>query len=55
MFRSAHGVAHFAGQGLALTGGKGWNRCQPNQNLDSKHRSRNSIRFHPAFLSCETG
>jgi hypothetical protein len=55
MFRPAHGVAHFAGQGLALTGSQRWNRCQPDQHLHPKNRSRNSINFHSAFVSCETG
>jgi hypothetical protein len=57
VFRPAHRVAHFTGQGLALTGSQRWNRCQADQHLHPKNRSRNSIRVsfnsHSAFVSCE--
>jgi hypothetical protein len=53
MFRSAHRVAHFAGQGLGLTGSQRWYRCQPEQHLHPKNRSCDSINFHRAFLACE--
>src|ERR1017187_2142148 len=55
MLRPAHGVAYFAGQGLALTGSQRRNRRQPNQHLHPKNSSRNSIHFHLAFFSCENG
>jgi hypothetical protein len=54
MLRPAHGVAHFAGQGLALTGSERRNRPEAGQHLHPKNRSRNSIHFHIVFLSGET-
>jgi hypothetical protein len=53
MFRPAHGVAHFAGQGLAVTGSQRRDRPEPGQHLYSKNCSRNPIRFHSALISCE--
>src|SRR5579859_7077852 len=47
MLCPAHGVAHFAGQGLALSGGQDWNRPQANQHLHAENHSRYSIHLHP--------
>jgi len=59
VFCPTHRVAYFAGQGLALAGGQRWNRCQPDQHLHPKNRSRNSLNVsfnsHSAFVSCEAG
>jgi len=49
VLRTAHGVADFADQSLALTG----SMPTPPSQLPSafEYRSRNSIDFHSAFLS----
>jgi hypothetical protein len=45
MFNPAHGVAHFAGQGLALAGGQRRNHRQRDQHVHPNNRSRNSLNF----------
>src|SRR5271168_2092432 len=55
MFRAAHGIAHFASQGLAFAGSECWDCRHPEQHLHAQNRSCNSISLHFASSPVRRG